>query len=255
MVNKAKILTVTSMSGGVGKTTFSMMLANIYSCLDRNVLLIDLDLYSGNLAFALGSNNKYSIYNLCDDIKNSKLEDMGRYISRVRDNISFISAPKDMRLASKVDLKAFNSALSILRYSYDVIIIDTNHTLSGVNMIAYENSDKILTLLSNDSYSLQNTKSFLTIVNHMKVDNVLLVMNYSHRLDLETYSNYDIKTILGRNIDYTIDRKLYLNNYNKLVIEEKVIDFDNNYSPSEFKYYQELADCMINILEEGKDEK
>ena len=47
---KGKILTITSMKGGVGKTTTTMMLANIYSRCGKKVLVIDLDLYNGNLA-------------------------------------------------------------------------------------------------------------------------------------------------------------------------------------------------------------
>ena len=49
---KGKILTITSMKGGVGKTTTVMMLANVYSKCGKKVLVIDLDLYNGNLAFA-----------------------------------------------------------------------------------------------------------------------------------------------------------------------------------------------------------
>ena len=70
---KGKILTITSMKGGVGKTTTVMMLAKIYSKLDKKVLVLDLDLYNGNLAFAYNVKVKNSIYNLCDDMANNRL--------------------------------------------------------------------------------------------------------------------------------------------------------------------------------------
>ena len=52
---KGKILTITSMKGGVGKTVTVMMLADIFSRCGKKVLVLDLDLYNGNLAFAISS--------------------------------------------------------------------------------------------------------------------------------------------------------------------------------------------------------
>ena len=71
---KGKVLTITSMKGGVGKTITTMMLADIYSCCGKKVLVLDLDLYNGNLAFAYDVKPKNSIYNLCDDMVNNRLK-------------------------------------------------------------------------------------------------------------------------------------------------------------------------------------
>ena len=52
-LNKAKIFTVTSVKGGVGKTTTLINLAGIYSKLGKNVLIIDLDFYSSDIVASL----------------------------------------------------------------------------------------------------------------------------------------------------------------------------------------------------------
>ena len=40
-----KIITISSVKGGVGKTTMTLNLAGIYCELNKRVLIIDLDLY------------------------------------------------------------------------------------------------------------------------------------------------------------------------------------------------------------------
>ncbi|MEG2351617.1 MAG: ParA family protein, partial [Bacilli bacterium] len=49
----AKIITVFSCKGGVGKTTMTLNLAGIYSLLNKKVLIIDFDLNSGGIAVSL----------------------------------------------------------------------------------------------------------------------------------------------------------------------------------------------------------
>ena len=48
-----KIVTVSSVKGGVGKTTLTTNLAGIYFLLKKKVLIIDLDLYAGGIATIL----------------------------------------------------------------------------------------------------------------------------------------------------------------------------------------------------------
>ena len=45
-----KVVTVSSVKGGVGKTTLAANLAGLYFLLKKKVLIIDLDLYAGGIA-------------------------------------------------------------------------------------------------------------------------------------------------------------------------------------------------------------
>ena len=49
---KGKVVTVTSVKGGVGKTTFLLALAATYKRQNKKVLVIDMDLFSGDIRFA-----------------------------------------------------------------------------------------------------------------------------------------------------------------------------------------------------------
>lgn len=255
---KGKILTITSMKGGVGKTTLTMMLANIYAKCGKKVLVIDLDLYNGNLAFAYNAKVKNSIYNLCDDMANNRLKNgiSNDYVYQVADNIFLIPAPKDPRQANKVDNRVLGSILNSLIYLYDIILIDTNHILNICNMIAFENSYKIMNVCTNDSFDLQSTKSFVAICKNMEVDNLVLILNNAIDNRKNYYTNYDIKHITKKNIDYTIPSNLYLKNFDQLVMDGKLSHFDTFLKGDSKKYLESFAEHMLNLIEDkgGKKE-
>ena len=81
-IRKGKVITVTSMKGGVGKTIAVLQLAAILKKIKNRILIIDLDLYNGDIAFALNLDVKGNIYNLCDDVANNryKYDDDKEYI-------------------------------------------------------------------------------------------------------------------------------------------------------------------------------
>jgi flagellar biosynthesis protein FlhG len=63
----ARVITVTSGKGGVGKTNFTVNLALALAELGQRVLLIDADLGMANVDVVLGCSAKYSILNLLED--------------------------------------------------------------------------------------------------------------------------------------------------------------------------------------------
>lgn len=249
---KGRVLTITSMKGGVGKTTTTIILANIYAGYGKKVLVIDLDLYNGNLAFAYNVKVKNSIYNLCDDMANNRLKNgiSDDYIYSVKDNIYLIPAPKDPRQANKIDNRVLSNILNSLSYLYDVILIDTNHILNVCNMIAFENSYKIMNICTNDSFDLQSTKSFVAICKNMEVDNLVLVLNNAIDSRKGYFTTYDIKNITKKNVDYTIPSNMYLNNFDQLIMDGNMVDFDSKLKGDAKKYFDSFSEHMINLIED-----
>ena len=257
MEKKGKILTITSMKGGVGKTVCTMMLADIYARYGKKVLVIDMDLYTGNLAFAYNVKFRNSFYNLCDDMANNRLKNgiSNDYLYNVKENIDLIPACKDPRQANKIDNRVIGKILDSLGYLYDVILIDTNHILNVCNMIAFEYSYKIINICTNDSFDLQSTKSFVAICKNMEVDNLVLLLNNSIDTRRSYFTNYDIKNITKKNVDYTIPSELYLKNFDQLVMDGKISDLVGCLKNDAKRHFDSFGEHMINMIEDegGKE--
>jgi len=254
-VNKGKIITITSMKGGVGKTTTVLLLASIYKSFGKKVLMVDLDLYTGSLAFVLNADVKNSVFNICDDISNNRYKGLsgGDYIFHYDEFIDLLSAPKDPRQAGKVDKRGLEVLLNSFVNYYDVILIDTNHILGMHNMIAFEYSDWIVNLFSNDAIDLKNTKSFVSICKNIGVKNLLLVLNRANDDRKRYFSDYDIKSVIKHNIDYSIPSKLYVKNYDMYVMEGSLIKYFTKLNLKNYVEVEKLALRLLNDDVKGEE--
>ena len=142
-LNKAKVFTITSVKGGVGKTTTLLNLAGILSKMGKTVLVIDLDLYSGDVASMLNINYNNDIYNLYEDMNNNKFTNLEDYITSYNEQIKVLAAPKDPRFARKISSKTLNLILYKASMKFDVILIDTNHILTDINLLLSMSSNKL----------------------------------------------------------------------------------------------------------------
>lgn len=226
-LNKAKVYTITSVSGGVGKTITLLNLAGIFSRNNKKTLILDLDLYSGDIAAILNLNYEKDIYNLFEDISNNKFESFENYVAKYNDNISVLSAPKDPRYARKISGKILNTILYKASMKYDVILVDTNHILTDINLFALDSSDQILYLINNDSMNLKNMKTMVSILNDMNKNNYKTILNESTSKN-NYYNKYDIKNIINKNVNYIIPSSFFLKNIDKYIVEGKILTLDNN---------------------------
>lgn len=224
---KGKLITVTSMKGGVGKTTTILLLASIYRKLEKKVLLLDLDLYTGSIAFSLNAEVKSSIFNVCDDMANNRYKGIngGEYICHYDEFIDVLSSPKDPRQANKVDTKCLEILMNSLTNYYDVILVDTNHILDVYKMIAFEYSDSIVNIFTNDAFDLKGTKNFVSICKNVGVDNFLLVLNNAQDDRKRYFSDYDIKGVIKHPIDYILPTSLRVRNFDMYVTEGKLLEY------------------------------
>ena len=252
---KGKIVTITSTKGGVGKTITTLNLAATYSKLGYSVLVIDLDLYGGAIATYLNSNNDKTIYNLVEDYTNNRYEKIEDYIYKYSDNISIIAAPKDPRMANKIDSKYIPLIFGNVVYKYDVILVDTTHVLNEINIITLDNSDSIVYMFTNDTFDLKNTKSFMSIMKDIGYDNYITVLNESIMPNKSYYSMYDIRNVIKNNVDYTISKSMHIRNIDKYILEGEIVISNKKLSFSDKKEWEKLKTLAERLIEsKGVDE-
>ncbi len=250
---KGKIITVTSTKGGVGKTISLLNLAGTYEKLGLKTLIIDLDLYGGAVATYLNSNNDKTIFNLVEDLTNNRYEKIEDYLFNYSDKIDIIAAPKDPRMASKIESKYIPLILRNVIYKYDVILIDTSHNLNEINIVALDNSDSILYIFTNDTFDLKNTKSFISIMKDVGYNNYYTVLNESIHPGKSFYSLFDIRNIIKNNVDFTISKSMHVKNIDKFIIDGKILIFNKNLSFTDKKEWEKMK-SLANILIKDKKE-
>ena len=87
-----KIICVSSVKGGVGKTTITINLAGIYSLMKKKVLIIDLDLFSGGVAACLDLKNKKDIFMMIDSLSNNRFTSLNDYTKLVfKDKVNIVT--------------------------------------------------------------------------------------------------------------------------------------------------------------------
>lgn len=252
---KGKIITITSTKGGVGKTIALLNLAGTYEKLGYKTLVIDLDLYGGAIATYLNSNNDKTIFNLVEDLTNNRYNTIDEYLFSYSDKIDIIAAPKDPRMASKIDSKYIPLILRNVIYKYDVILIDTTHNLNEVNIVTLDNSDSILYMFTNDTFDLKNTKSFISIMKDVGNDNYYTILNESVHPGRNNYSLFDIRNIIKSNVDFTISKSMYIRNIDKFILDGKILIFNKGLSFTDKREWEKLKVIANTLIKDKKGVK
>ena len=243
MENKrGKVITVYSTKGGVGKSVITVNLASTFESMGLKTLIIDLDLFSGAIATYLNSNLDKTIFNLLEDLINNKYKTIDDYTYHYNSNISLIASPKDPRNSRKIEAKYLPLILRNAVYKYDIVLLDTTHSYSDINICALDNSDKILYIFTNDLFDIKNTRSFMSILNDLEYNNCYTVLNESIKPNRSYYSLYDIRSIIKHNVDFTISKSNHIKNIDKSISNIKL--------PS-----MKLKDIAQKLLEDKEEEK
>ncbi len=247
---RGKIVCFYGGKGGVGKTTTLLSLAGTLSKLNKKVLIVDLDLTNGAIAISLNREANKTIFNFVEDYINNKYNDLDKYITKYDENISFVASPKDPRYASRIDVKYIDILLEKSVYNYDVVLIDTPSILNEISVYSLDKSDVVYLLTTNDCVSLKNIKNLVNLFIENNLDKYKIILNNSFIPNKDYFSNYDIKNIIGHNVDYVISSSFHVNNLDELVVNGEII----TYKYSKFKDEKIFKLIANEIIGGNKDE-
>ena len=243
-----KVITISSVKGGVGKTTLTLNLAGIYFLMKKKVLIIDLDLYGGGVATCLNVKSKKDIYMLVDEIGNNSQVELADYVTKYNNGIDVLACPKDPRDVSKIDNKYIPRVFDLAKRQYDVVLVDTNHSLDEVCLLAIDNSYNTAFVITNDLVDLKNTKSLLNIFKEMKKTNYKIVLNNSRDTGRDYISLFDIRNMIKNNVDFTISKNFYIKNIDKYVLNGEILTLNKTvirFNGNDIKNMQKLAQALI----------
>lgn len=172
----ARVITVTSGKGGVGKTNVTVNLAIALSELGNRVTILDADFGLANIDILLGIIPKYT---LVDVIYNEK--NILEVLSDGPKNIKFISGGSGVEELVKLDkhqLEKFVSNISLLDKLSDVILIDTGAGLSDSVMSFVMAADEVLLVTTPEPTSITDAYALIKMVsNRDKNKTIKVVVN------------------------------------------------------------------------------
>ena len=208
----------------------------------KKVLIIDLDLYAGGIATVSNVNNKKDIYMLVDALSNNRQVELADYVAKYNSGIDILACPKDPRDVSKIESKYISKIFELAKHDYDVILVDTSHSLDENCLIAIDASYNSAFVITNDLVDIKNMKSLVSIFNEMGKTNYKIVLNNSRDTGRDYINAFDI-----RNID-------------KYVLKGEILTLNkgiNRFYANDIKNMEKLAIALISdVSEEGdKDEK
>jgi MinD-like ATPase involved in chromosome partitioning or flagellar assembly len=177
-VGTAKVFTVTSPTGGCGKTFFATNLAAyLAGATGGRVLLIDLDLQFGEVSLALGLRPQRTISELIneDDME----EAFSDYLVEHSSGYKVLSAPADPFAAELVGPREATHVLEIARTQFDYVVVDTPPSLNEVVLAAFDQSRFLVVMATLDVPSLRNLRVFLETIERLKLpaEDVSCVLN------------------------------------------------------------------------------
>ena len=241
-IKTAKIITFTSVKGGTGKTTTVLNIAGLLNKKNLKVLIADFDFYGGVIASSLNLEYKNDVYTFVNDLMNNKFETVDDYVTSFTENIDILPAPRDPRSASKINAKYIEIIINRLKPKYDVILIDTNHIASSVNLITMDMSDNFYYIITNTLADLKNMKSMVSIFKDMNEEDYRIVLNNSITNIKTIYSDYDIKNMIKSEINFTIPKSLYEKNIEKYVYDGKIITMNGS---SKYEVYENIINDFL----------
>jgi len=172
----ARVLTVSSGKGGVGKSNFTLNFALALKSLGRKVLVFDADIGMANIDVLMGARPRYNLYHLLNREKEmSEIVELGTL------GLPFIaggSGLADLFLLSEADLNYFTSQIETVAEEMDFIIFDTGAGLSKETLKFIAAADECLVITTPEPTSITDAYALIKVVHGLDDQvNFRLVIN------------------------------------------------------------------------------
>ncbi len=172
----AKILTVTSGKGGVGKTNISVNIAIALSQMGQKVIILDVDFGLANIDVLFGIFTKNSLVDIIHNDKN-----ILEVLTDGPNGVKFLSGGSGVEDLIKLDrfqLERLIKNLALLDKLYDFIIIDTGAGLSENVMSFVMAADDVILITTPEPTAITDAYALIkTVSNRDKHKDIKVIIN------------------------------------------------------------------------------
>ena len=248
----ARVITVTSGKGGVGKSNMSVNMAIQLSRLGKKVIILDADFGLANVEVMLGTRPKY---NMADMIFGGK--DIRDVICKGPENIGFISGGsgiKELSNLSKDQISGIINMMCGLDSLADIIIIDTGAGISDAVIDMVLASSEVLLVTTPEPTSITDAYALLKTINKtpgFNAENTRIRMIGNRTLNMS--DGYDLYNKLNSVVERFLNMKMeYLGavpfdvNLTKAVMRQQPVSIAYPNTPA-VKSIKAMAKTLIDM--------
>ncbi len=156
-----KVVSLISPNGGCGVSTLATSLAVSLSQRKEQVLLIDLHLFTDDLATLLDLKPTYSIANLCQTVSGIDRSLFDRALTQHESGVELLAPPRRVEDAATVTPRGVCQILVLARSAFPFVLVDVDVNAGETMLEVLIQSDLILLVIKPDVVSLRNAKRLL----------------------------------------------------------------------------------------------
>jgi len=193
-----KLLAFLAAKGGAGATTLACNVAvGLARSTGKEALLADLDLETGNVAFAMKTSSQYNILDACRNISRLDAHFWRGLVSNGLPGLNILTAPADLRGLDAPQAVEIRQVLRFARTVYDFSLVDLASSLNRLTLAVLEDADQAFLVSTSDLPSLHLAKRVLQTLLQTGYgrERVRLLVNRCSRRDQVTPE--DIERNLG----------------------------------------------------------
>lgn len=193
-----------SAKGGCGATTLACHVAAELGRQNQKVLLADLDLDAGLIAFITKTKATYSILDAVNNLHRLDLHYWKALVSNGIPGVEIVSAP--LTLASKAQTRddQMRHVIAFARPYYDWTLVDLGRSLTHMSLSALEEIDEACVITTLEVPALHQTKQVVQTLldSGYGKERIRLILNRApKRLDINTS---DLEKMLGLPVYYLL---------------------------------------------------
>lgn len=187
--DEGQIIVVMSAKGGSGKTVVATNLAILLTRFeDKKVALVDADLQFGDVCLVLQLEPRFTLVNAAHELHHLDSQLLDSLLTDHPSGLKVMAAPLEPAFADDISTESLITVVTLLRETYDYVIVDTASMLDELLLSLLEKADVILQVVDMDLPSVKNAKLALETLRLLKfpTSKVKLILNRSNakaRLD------------------------------------------------------------------------
>jgi pilus assembly protein CpaE len=205
-----QVVTIFGAKGGVGATSIAVNLAGAMQRRGLRVVLVDLDLYLGDVLSFLDIAGTYSISDVLANMSRLDRDLLASSVTKHRSGINVLAQSSKVEEAEQIKGQDIAALLEFLRRNYDFVIVDGVRGFDELSLAALDGSQHVFMTLTQDVPAVRNGQRCLELFGRLQYDQgrIKLLLNRYQKASKITVDV--VSETLGQPLTHTISNDFIL---------------------------------------------